>query len=92
MARWLHSGLRRDVCFVVETLDRPTEQAVKRALESHYDARIGPSEFRGALEALVETGHLATEPAGVHDRYWLTEAGERGLERHRDWVCPDADA
>jgi len=87
MTRWLHSGLRRDVCFVVSTLDRPTEQGVKRTLESHYDERIEPGEFRGALEALVDTGHLATEPDSVHDRYWLTDAGDRALERHREWVC-----
>ncbi|MFB6081765.1 MAG: PadR family transcriptional regulator [Halanaeroarchaeum sp.] len=87
MGKWLQSGLRRDICLVVDTLDRPTEQAIKRDLEAHYDRHVQSRRFRGALDALVDTGHLATEPEGVHDRYWLTDPGQAALDAHRRWVC-----
>ncbi|MFB6070918.1 MAG: PadR family transcriptional regulator [Halanaeroarchaeum sp.] len=87
MGKWLQSGLRRDVVVVVDARDRPTAQAIKRAVEARYDERIPPRRFHGALDALVDTGHLNTAVDGVHDRYWLTEAGRRRFEEHREWLC-----
>lgn len=89
MAKWLQSGLRRDVCYVCAAADRPTESEIKRAIEARYDERVSPGTFRGALSALVDAGHVATAPDGLHDRYWLTEAGRGALEAHREWVCRD---
>lgn len=89
MGRWLTSGLRRDVCAVIDGLERPTGQECKAALEDHYGERVTPRTFYGALDALVEAGHLRADEDGIHDRYALTEAGERALAAHREWLCSD---
>lgn len=91
MARWLSSGLRRDVCVVVSALGEPTGQELKTTLEDHYDERVPPSRFYGATDALVEAGHLTERADGVHDRYALTDAGERALLSHREWLCERVD-
>jgi len=86
MAKWLRSGLRRDICVVVASEGDPTAQECKAALESQYDGRIEPSQFYGALDTLTEKGHLTKRVDGIHDRYALTEAGERALRDHYEWV------
>ncbi len=86
MSRWLQSGLRRDVCVVVHALGEPTGQEAKTALETHYDERVAPDRFYGAVETLVDTGHLAERADGIHDRYTLTPAGERALRAHHEWL------
>jgi DNA-binding PadR family transcriptional regulator len=85
--KWLRSGLRRDICVVVAREGSPTAQECKAALESHYDDRIDPSTFYGALGTLTDTGHLVETADGIHDRYALTDAGERALRDHYDWVA-----
>jgi len=85
--RWLASGLRRDVCVVVHALGEPTGQQTKTRLEDHYDERVAPDRFYGALDALVDAGHVEERVDGIHDRYTLTEAGERALLAHREWLC-----
>jgi DNA-binding PadR family transcriptional regulator len=85
--RWLQSGLRRDVCVIVAGLDDPTGQQAKAALERHYDDRIKPKTFRGALSALVDGGFLSRTQDGLADRYALTEAGRRRLLDHHGWVA-----
>ncbi|MFB6108261.1 MAG: PadR family transcriptional regulator [Haloplanus sp.] len=84
--KWLRSGLRRDLCVVVAAADDPTAQECKAALESQYDDRIDPSTFYGALDRLVDGGHLDERVDGIHDRYELTAAGERALRAHYEWV------
>jgi DNA-binding PadR family transcriptional regulator len=84
--KWLRSGLRRDVCVVVARERDPTAQECKAAVESRYDDRIDPTTFYGALDALTEAGHLTRTVDGVHDRYELTDAGERALRDHHAWV------
>mgnify|MGYP006306695309 CR=1 FL=1 len=86
MAKYLQSGLRRDVCAVVYSMDDPTGQQCKTTLERHYDDRIPPKRFYGAVDALVDTGHLREETEGIHDRYALTDAGERALLAHAEWL------
>jgi DNA-binding PadR family transcriptional regulator len=89
--RWLQSGLRRDICIVVVELDAPTGQQAKAALERRYDDRIQPKTFHGALEALVDRGHLVRTRDGVADRYTLSDAGERGLRAQYDWLASVLD-
>jgi DNA-binding PadR family transcriptional regulator len=84
--KWLRSGLRRDVCVVVASEGGPTAQECKAAVESRYDDRIDPKTFYGALDALTDAGHLEKTADGLHDRYELTEAGERALREHYAWV------
>jgi len=86
MSRWLASGLRRDLCIALADAEEPTGQELKTSLEAHYDDRLSPREFRGALDALVDAGHVAERTDGIHDRYDLTDAGRRGLEAHAEWV------
>jgi DNA-binding PadR family transcriptional regulator len=90
--RWLHSGLRRDICVVVAALDQPTAQRAKSTLSRRYDDRIEPKTFYGALEALVDGSHLERETEGIHDRYSLTPAGERLMQAHFAWVHELLDA
>jgi DNA-binding PadR family transcriptional regulator len=85
--RWLQSGLRRDICVVVAGLDDPTGQQAKAALERHYDDRVQPKTFHGALEALVDGGFLSRTRDGLADRYALTEAGRDRLLDHHGWVA-----
>ena len=87
MAEWLRSGLRRDVCAVLYDLGEATGQECKTALEAHYDRRLSPETFYGALDTLVETGHAEERVDGIHDRYALTDAGERALLAHHEWLA-----
>jgi DNA-binding PadR family transcriptional regulator len=86
MAKWLQSGLRRDICIVVADRGNPTGHDVKRAIERHYDETVRPKTFRGAMSELVKTGHLTSEVDGVHDRYSLTVGGERRLREQFEWM------
>jgi DNA-binding PadR family transcriptional regulator len=90
--KWLRSGLRRDVCVVVAAAgDDPTAQECKAALEDRYGDRVEPKTFYGALDALVDAGHLRERTDGIHDRYALTEAGERALRAQVEWMTAALD-
>lgn len=93
MGRWLHSGLRRDICVVVAALGSGTDREVKARLEDRYEERVSPSQFQGAVDALVRQGHLDREVDGLQDRVSLTDAGERGLRDHAAWMqtCLDPE-
>lgn len=92
MARWLASGLRRDCCIALAGADAPTGQELKTALETHYDDRLSPRRFRGAVDELVEKGFVAERSDGLHDRYDLTEAGHEALLAHATWLRDQVDA
>lgn len=85
MAKFLQSGRRRDLCALLAG-ERLQAQALKSRLESHYDERIEPKSFYGALEKLAESGFVTTETEGIHDVYVLTDAGERRLRAHHEWL------
>lgn len=91
MTKWLRSGLRRDACAVIHALGTPTGQECKTTLEDHYDDRLDSKAFYGALDALVETGHVRRVPDGIHDRYALSDAGERALLAHYEWLTECLD-
>jgi len=84
--KWIQSGRRRDLCYLLYEEGPLQAQALKSRLESHYDERIDPKSFYGALDALVETGHLELRESGIHDEYALTDAGRELLEEHVTWV------
>lgn len=86
MTRWLQSGRRRDICYLLSGTDGRRGQQLKSALESHYDDRIDPSSFYGSLSALVDAGLVERREDGLHDVYSLTEAGTRRLDDHVSWV------
>jgi len=90
MAKFLRSGRRRDVCVLLA--DEPRQaQALKSRLESHYDTRIDPKSFYGALDALEDAGFVETRTEGIHDVYALTDAGERRLREHLAWMREHVD-
>jgi len=91
MGRWLRSGIRRDVCVVLADLEGPTGQECKATLEDHYGERLAPERFYGALDALVEAGHVDRTEDGIHDRYALTAAGRRRLREHFEWMAGRVD-
>lgn len=66
-------------------------QALKSRLESHYDERIEPRSFYAALDALEDAGFVETRTEGIHDVYALTDAGERRLREHTQWVLEYVD-
>jgi DNA-binding PadR family transcriptional regulator len=69
MAKFLPSGRRRDICALLA--DEPLQaQALKSRLESHYDERIEPKSFYGALDALADSG-------GLRNRGVTAEAASR---------------
>lgn len=86
MSRWLQSGLRRDLCVVIYALEEPTGQRAKTVLEDHYGDRLEPRAVHGALDELERTGHLTKTVDDLQDRYALTDAGERALLEHYEWL------
>ena len=82
---WLASGLRRDVCILLHG-DEHRAQKLKSALESHYDRRIPPERFYGALSALEAKGVVKKRVEGLSDVYSLTEAGRNSVERQFRWM------
>jgi DNA-binding PadR family transcriptional regulator len=85
MAKFLPSGRRRDICALLAGETRQA-QALKSRLESHYGERIEPRSFHGALDALAENGFVERRTDGIHDTYTLTDAGERRLRDHYEWL------
>jgi len=86
MARWLQSGVRRDVCVVLYGAGELREKELKRRLQDHYDERFTPKRFRRILDQLADTGHVEHRVDGLHDAYELTDAGRAALESHVEWV------
>lgn len=85
MAKFLQSGQRRDICALLAG-ERMQAQRLKSVLQSHYDERIDPKTFYGALDALEAAGFVETQAEGIHDVYALTDAGERRLRDHHAWL------
>jgi DNA-binding PadR family transcriptional regulator len=90
MTRFLQSGRRRDICVILadESLQA---QALKSRLESHYDTRIDPKSFYGALDSLDDAGFVETRADGIHDVYELTPAGRERLQEHLAWALDHVD-
>lgn len=86
MSQWLQSGLRRDLCVLIASLEDPTDQECKAALESHYEKRLSQRRVFDALDALVDSGHARAIADGLHDRYELTDAGRAALDAHYEWL------
>ncbi|GAB7018077.1 helix-turn-helix transcriptional regulator [Halostagnicola sp. A-GB9-2] len=86
MTKWLQSGRRRDICYLLAANGELRSQKLKSELESHYDDRIEPKSFYGTLSALVDAGLLETRTDGLYDVYSLTDAGAKRLEDHDQWV------
>jgi len=85
MGKFLHSGRRRDLCALLA--GEPLQaQALKSRLSSHYDERIDPKSFYGALDALEDAGFVEARTEGIHDVYALTDAGEARLREHYAWL------
>jgi DNA-binding PadR family transcriptional regulator len=88
MTRWLQSGTRRDLCVLIagaEDGELPA-QKLKTRLERHYDTRIEPKRFYGSLDDLQRKGFVESRTEGLTDVYALTDAGERRLRDHYDWL------
>lgn len=85
MTRFLQSGRRRDICALLAG-ESMQAQALKTQLESHYDERIDPQSFYGALDVLEDGGFVERRTEGIHDVYALTAAGERRLRDHYEWL------
>ncbi|SEW00505.1 PadR family transcriptional regulator [Natrinema salifodinae] len=88
MTKWLRSGRRRDICFLLAAAEdgELRGQRLKSRLESHYDDRLEPKSFYGSLSALVEAGFVEKRTEGIYDVYALTDAGERRVREHYEWV------
>jgi DNA-binding PadR family transcriptional regulator len=90
MSQFLQSGRRRDICVLLA--DEPRQaQALKSRLESHYDVRIDPKSFYGALDTLEDNGFVETRTEGIHDVYALTDGGEQQLRTHIEWMLDHVD-
>ncbi len=85
MAKWLQSGPRRDLCVLLSGSEG-TAQRLKSRLEEHYDERIDPKTFYAQLSALEDAGLVEKRVEGLADVYSLTEAGERALRDHYEWM------
>jgi DNA-binding PadR family transcriptional regulator len=88
MTRWLQSGIRRDLCILLagaEDGELPA-QKLKTRLERHYDDRIEPRTFYGALEDLERKGFTRSRTEDLSDVYSLTDGGRQRLEEHYQWM------
>jgi DNA-binding PadR family transcriptional regulator len=85
MSRFLQSGRRRDICGILAGKSLQA-QALKSQLESHYETRIDPKSFYGALDALEQQGFIETQTNGIHDVYTLSTKGKVRLDDHLDWM------
>ncbi|MDF9745245.1 PadR family transcriptional regulator [Natrinema salsiterrestre] len=96
MSKFLRSGRRRDICFLLAAAEdgEARGQQLKSSLESHYDDRLDPKSFYGSLSALVDAGFVEKRTEGLHDVYALTDGGERRVREHYEWVgdCLETDA
>lgn len=91
MSKFLQSGRRRDICVLLA--DEPRQgQALKSSLEAHYDVRIDPKSFYGALDALEDAGFVERRTDGIHDVYALTEGGRDRLSEHVSWLLDHVDS
>ena len=86
MTKWLQSGRRRDLCALLYEADELRGQKLKTTLEAHYEGHFDSKSFYGALDSLVEKGFVERRTEGIYDAYALTEAGERALEDHYEWL------
>jgi len=88
MTRWLQSGTRRDLCVILAGADdrELPAQKLKTRLERHYDTRIEPKQFYGSLEDLELKGFVTSRTEGLSDVYASTDAGNRRLREHYDWL------
>lgn len=86
MTKFIRSGRRRDVCFILFDAGELRAQALKTRLERHYDERIEPTSFYGALDALESANFVESRAEGLADVYTLTDAGAASLGEHVDWV------
>ncbi|NHN49931.1 PadR family transcriptional regulator [Halostella sp. JP-L12] len=85
MSKWLQSGMRRDLCVLLYG-ERRRGQQLKADVEAHYDGRLDPDRFYGAMQKLVRAGYVEKGREGLHDVYALTDAGERAVEDHAAWI------
>ncbi|QLG50801.1 PadR family transcriptional regulator [Natrinema halophilum] len=96
MTKWLRSGRRRDICFLLAGAEdgELRGQQLKSELESHYEDRIEPKSFYGSVSALVDAGFVEKRTAGLHDVYALTESGKQRTREHFAWVrtCLEANS
>ncbi|ADB60069.1 transcriptional regulator, PadR-like family [Haloterrigena turkmenica DSM 5511] len=88
MSKWLRSGRRRDICFLLAGAEdgELRSQQLKSRLESHYDEHLDPKSFYGSLSALEDAGFVEKHTEGLYDVYALTAAGERRVRDHYEWV------
>jgi len=88
MTRWLQSGTRRDICVLIAGADEGElpAQKLKTRLERHYDTRIEPKRFYGSLEDLQRKGFVESRTEELTDVYALTDAGEKRLRDHYEWL------
>lgn len=87
MTRWLQSGRRRDLCALLYEAEELRGQSLKTRLEGHYDTHIDPQSFYAALRSLREKGFVEKRTEGIHEAYALTDAGERRVESHFEWMA-----
>ena len=78
--------MRRDICILLYGTAGVPTQKLKTRLGRHYDDRIDPRQFRGALDALERTGHLTRETEGLQDVFTLTPAGQEAVSDHVEWL------
>lgn len=92
MAKWLQSGRRRDICYLLIGEDHGYRgQVLKSRLETHYDERIEPKAFYGSLSSLVDAAIVEQRTEGIHDVYRLTDAGDRRVREHVEWIASRFD-
>lgn len=86
MSKWIHSGRRRDICYILYESGGMTDQELKTELERKYDSRIKPRTFRSAVEKLVETGYVISKTEGLQEHYSLSKKGKQSIEEHLEWI------
>ena len=86
MALFDQTAFRRDLLFVVASLDRPSGQDIKERIESETGDEVNRGNVYPNLDALVEEGLVEKGRIDSRTNYYaLTEKGRRRLRRRHEW-------
>ena len=80
------TAFRRDLLFVIASLDAPSGTAVIEGLEAAYDERLGYGRVYGNLRELVAADLVDKRPIdGRTNGYRLTEQATNAVTAHIEW-------
>ncbi|WIV67002.1 PadR family transcriptional regulator [Natrialbaceae archaeon AArc-T1-2] len=80
------TGFQRDLLYVIAGADQPSGQDVKDEVEAYYSAEINHGRLYPNLDTLVNRELVEKGQLDRRTNYYaITDAGEKELEKRREW-------